>query len=780
MTKPYPRLLAGTAVLALSVGLGVIAPGSAQANQSSGVPGAKTSATHRTDDRPGPLSKKQDRLREKALALLDSGDATLKQRAAGGATVKLQRGPDGAQAAPSATDYFEFPVNRTDKIFTVLAEFGGTGPLHNQIPEPDRTTDNSTYWVPDFNEVHFDELFNGSGDSFTNYYHALSGGRYDVTSTVEDWVQVPGDAATYGANDVEDDGGSWQFIADSVDAWYAAQVAAGTSQADIDAYLATLDQWDRYDWDDDGDFNEPDGYIDHFQAVHAGEGEEAGGGAQGADAIWSHRWYVDIGYGTAGPTVGDTQNKLGGTQIGDSGYWIGDYTVEPENGGLGVFAHEYGHDLGLPDYYDTNGGENGTAFWTLMSSGSWLSHGAADQAIGTTPGLMGPEEKYELGWLDYSEVGRGQTATVNLGPSQNTYDDPKTQANEADQAVKVPLPDKTTITPYVTPAGGHAWWSGRGDDLDQRLTRTIAGAGNVTVTASAWYEIEAGYDYLYGEYSTDGGATWNQAGSPVTGDSRGSWKTLRYSYKASGPSQFRFRYDTDGGVNEAGAFLDDITVKSVDGTFTDTVENGNQGWTTQPVEGGWKISTGTETDITQRYYLIENRQYVGYDATLGEGPYQYCCQYSKPNWVELFQFRPGMLVWLVDHGFADNNTSVHPGGGAALPVDARPAPFGYGDGTFPSNRRQPFDAAFGLETVPRTCLHKEVLVGKGKNETVQTLEACAAQAAGIATFDDSDPLRYWSAADPQNSVKVAGAGVTATVTGGSGGFLTVEVQGALP
>ena len=67
-------------------------------------------------------------------------------------------------------------------------------------------------------------------------------------------------------------------------------------------------------------------------------------------------------------------------QIGDSGFWIGDYTVEPENGGLGVFAHEYGHDLGLPDYYDTNGGENGTAFWTLMSSGSWLGHGAADQA----------------------------------------------------------------------------------------------------------------------------------------------------------------------------------------------------------------------------------------------------------------------------------------------------------------------------------------------------------------------------------------------------------------
>ena len=56
--------------------------------------------------------------------------------------------------------------------------------------------------------------------------------------------------------------------------------------------------------------------------------------------------------------TGPADNPLGGTQIGDTGLWVGDYTMQPENGGLSVFAHEYGHDLGLPDLYDTSGGDD--------------------------------------------------------------------------------------------------------------------------------------------------------------------------------------------------------------------------------------------------------------------------------------------------------------------------------------------------------------------------------------------------------------------------------------
>ena len=69
------------------------------------------------------------------------------------------------------------------------------------------------------------------------------------------------------------------------------------TMAEIKAYLATFDKQDRYDIDGDGDFNEPDGFIDHFQIVHAGGDQAAGDPTYGSDAIWSHRWYAAVTQG---------------------------------------------------------------------------------------------------------------------------------------------------------------------------------------------------------------------------------------------------------------------------------------------------------------------------------------------------------------------------------------------------------------------------------------------------------------------------------------------------
>ena len=56
---------------------------------------------------------------------------------------------------------------------------------------------------------------------------------------------------------------------------------------------------------------------------------------------------------------------------------IDPFSIEPErfaDGSLvsiGVFCHEYGHQLGMPDLYDTDYSGNGLGLFCLMAAGSW-------------------------------------------------------------------------------------------------------------------------------------------------------------------------------------------------------------------------------------------------------------------------------------------------------------------------------------------------------------------------------------------------------------------------
>lgn len=407
-------MLTGATALAL---VAALAPATI-AQSAPAAEGAPSAGAAAGDDRPDAASDARRDAMQEAVSQVVSGKAK-----------PVTKGKSKAVEI-SPGQWAQYGLQSSDSILTFLIDFGDqidprfpsapAGPQHNQIPQPDRSTDNTTYWVPDFSTNHYKDMFFGAGESMTSLYEEMSSGRYTVDGDVSDWVTVPYNSASYGETESQTD--MTRFIQDSANAWYDQQKAAGKTDAEITAYLASFDKWDRYDYDKDGNFDEPDGYIDHFQAVHAGEGEEAGAPSS---AIWSHRWAV--GQRSGG---GPAWNKIGGIKIGNTDLWIRDYTTEPENGGLGVFAHEYAHDLGLPDLYDTSGGENGTGFWTLMSSGSRLGHGK--DTIGTTPNHMGAWEKLMLGWLDYTEVAADQKATLMLGPS--------THATKKSQALIVTLP----------------------------------------------------------------------------------------------------------------------------------------------------------------------------------------------------------------------------------------------------------------------------------------------------------------------------------------------------
>ena len=438
------------------------------------------------------------------------------------------------------------------------------------------------------------------------------------------------------------------------------------------------------------------------------------------------------------------------------------------------FSHGFGHDLGLLDLYDTAGGDNGTGFWTLMSGGSSLDHGT--DSIGTTPGYMGPWEKLQLGWLDYKQVNHGTNTQVKLGPTDRTGTMP--------QAILVNLPDKTVVTNYNTPhSGSFEWWGGAADNLSNTPTRTVdLSTATTSATLSSWgkYDIEADYDYLYGEVSRDNGATWTKVGTPIDGVSgeprvAGVEPTYGSSVWTQLPSydlsvykgsvvQFRFRYATDGGLHFDGPFLDDLAL-TVDGavppTWRNDVESGVNGWT---AKGFTRMGGSTSAQVPQ-FYLAENRVYSGYDATLKTGPYNFGFGNTRPDWVERFPYQNGLLVWYSDGACTDNNTRAHPGCGEALPVDARPAPVMFDATHRLGNRRQPFDATFGQEATDAVTFHR-----------LGVATVVASQPA-IPTFDDSDPNRYWSSDNPWASTKVAGSGTKISVvdTSKQGDQLIVNV-----
>ena len=740
--------------------------------------------------------------------------------------------------------YVDFPVEQTDRIFVMLVEFGEQGgwitspavpvlsqtpgPLHNSIAEPNRATNNTTIWQPDYNREHYVDMY---FNQMVDYYRAQSSGRYTFNGDVGHWVKVPFNAARYGNNTIGD-AAMWTLIADTINTWTAVQIASGKSLAEVSDYLKTFDVADRYDYDHDGNFSEPDGYIDHFQIVHAGAGEETGGGAQGADAIWSHRWQAFYHLGGA---IGPSYNRDGGVQFGGgwganptgttlgssgghvrgittsanvatvtnaysanpTGIWVGDYTVQPENGGLGVFAHEYGHDLGLPDHYDTAGGNNGTGFWTIMSSGSYLGEGGED--IGARPGDMSAWDKLQLGWLTY-ELTDSKTFSVHkLGPAENT--------TKAAQAVVILLPNDQNVryeydAVAVANANGKVWYSGSANQYEASMIRSIdVPVTSATLSMRIAYNIEANWDYAYVGVSTDGGTSYanlasaglttttnpngNNLGNGITGSTAGAWRNVSFNLSAYAGQTvlLRIMYKTDAFDFFWGVAVDNIAI----GTFADDAEASPNGWALNK----FRTSAGKVITNKQHYYVAEFRQYRGYDTGLQTGPYAGTGYLSGK--VGHYAYQDGLLITYADNDWSNNNTSTHPGEGFALPIDARSAPMTRLGLQEPGTNRfwnfspwttalQVFDATFGLDPTDDMLFP---FVGNlppvpgspagSPNRRVQFEVPFASQPA-LPAFSDLNS--YWSPALPASSVIVPQTGASLRVISQSAqdSFMLIHVN----
>jgi len=586
---------------------------------------------------------------------------------------------------PAANDEFvnwERITDITDPT-CVVETVTFNGPLHGGLPDPATIgtgRDNNTFWVPDFNVAHYENMmfseegitdrvrpdltgpdgqpgFDISGYTMRNYYLENSGGKYDLSGTVVDWLTLPHSEAWYGADSCaggrasmvghpDNPIGVQQSVVDAVDVLNA-------SQPDFN--------WDEFDTDDDG-------VVDHLVLVHAGSGEEGGGGEQGTYSIWSHSSDV---LPAAGGYVACTAGSSGCDP--DHDIRVLNYIYQPEDAGVGVFAHEYGHDLGLPDLYDTSsGGDNSVQFWDLMSTGS--HSGPIFQSM---PAHMGLWDKWVLGWADPVIMNNtDQPRTIKVGQTSGP------PFGSAD-GVKINLPDQVRI--YDPYSGEHMWYSNNDANwADARLVQDfdLTGVtGDIELTFYTNYLIEDLWDYAFVEVNDGNG--WVQLSDKdlittnddpngrlvdygglqngITGNSHG-WIQMRFDLSAYAGMNIsmRFRYATDAGYLDFGMFVDDIEI-TVDGNsifFDDAETTGNWVSDSQSFVGepgaGWIWTDGVF--IYPQYYMVEWRNLDGFDAGLQYTYDSTFLRYDTGEWlVERVPYNaPGALVWYRNTGYSNN------------------------------------------------------------------------------------------------------------------------------
>jgi immune inhibitor A len=611
------------------------------------------------------------------------------------------------------------------KVFAVPVEFPGedtfehcgeivttSGPLFNEIPEPG-PRDNNTIWYEEVSPELYDELYFGvgpdagvivnhpnlgpvdlRGNTMANYYLEQSEGIFMPDGVIypTEWLQATHSEGWYGA-DACPPGTSHNIRAHDL------------VKETVDLVNADDPSFPWQDFDGDGD-----GFVDNYTVIHAGMGQEAGGGPQGEFAIWSHASVIDW------PT-GKLACAAGSAGCPDRDIAVREYSMDPENIDIGVIAEEFGHAaFGLPDIYTTDY-QVSVANWAIMSAGSWN-------------GILGGMEpapfplwfRYIIGWADMEELDYTSSGKFKVGQLSQ-------RPNGTTEGLKINLPDQYITIPNPLNTG-QAWWSDLGDLLENTLTYELdlTGTTDPIFSFASFWSIEVDWDYGYVEVSNDNGANWtilqdmdgiltdtdpngNNQGWGLTGE---GIDTLRFDLSAyAGETVLvRLRYSTDLAVQWDGWWADDISLdEDAINLFYDDVEGDPVG-----IADGWRLVP--VTDIFPRYYLVEWRNLSGFDEGL-QYPYQTVWS-SETEWeVDRAPYSvPGMLLWYRDtaYGFdytLSNSWYDSPSWGpkhALIVIDSHPFPYGWDNYSYStgapvrlSGRVQSADATFTLqETTPFT------------------------------------------------------------------------------
>lgn len=240
-----------------------------------------------------------------------------------------------------------------------------------------------TKFQPEMTIEKLDKMLNAEGyaednkwekGSVRDYFKAQSRGMFTPEFVVLDKVQLSQGYAYYGKNS----GGAHG----TGDVNALAMVKEAVSLAVANG--ANFDQF------------KVNGKIPNVVVYYAGCGEATGGDD---NTIWPHELDLPLSYGNMSGHIFSSYfvgNELYGT------------TEQYLPMGIGVLVHEFGHAMGLPDFYDPTysyQGDSAFGYWSVMDRGAYVDYAYA-------PIGYNAYERSFMGWLDIKEVPESGLVTL--------------------------------------------------------------------------------------------------------------------------------------------------------------------------------------------------------------------------------------------------------------------------------------------------------------------------------------------------------------------------------
>jgi immune inhibitor A len=691
--------------------------------------------------------------------------------------------------AGSASLDYQIHTPDLSECITVTGHF--TGPLHGAIPypggSPETGIDNQTVYYPSTEPADYAQLIFGhrgytepiragdpninagagvdiSGLTVENYFRDQSDGRVVITGTVAPWVALDRPEAYYGLDQCVPEYSSRAIPDEQLGSLAEMTVSAAEKLKTLDPAFAEYEFWKNLD--DDGD-----GIVDSLWVMHAGRGQEYGGGNEGEASIWSRSSDIAAYKKYPGGHVihdGDTPEDP------SDDIRLGPVTFMPEDSDIGVLVEEFGHSyFDLPDLY-TNDRSNSVGWWAPMSAGIW-----GGELGGTRPVNMPIWFKMvaecggePCGWADPVKAISYTTAgeTIVLGQAGSPTGGPVTEAGSPFEGqtiyegLQIDLPIQVESVENRAGEGGGAYTgpgSGRTLTLDRDLdlARIPAGDGPVLALGANW-NIPRNWGYFFVEVDPDGDGEFETLpdmdgyfsdenpfglndGWGVTGPGPGR-QTLRFDLSAWAGREalpLRLRYITYRGGPGTGVWLDDVAlhVQELGQDLrmpVDDFETGLAGWRAS----GWQAVPFSLNH--PHHYLVEWRNAEGWDRSL-LGAYNTNFRDADEWRVDRVPARlPGALIMYRNtkypfSGALDPQTADPPSWGAKyglLVVDPNFAPVERESGGPFSGALQSLDAALSLPGLRQPDYSLEL-----RNPITKAISATdrISGLAGPARFDDA-------------------------------------------